>query len=253
MSKIRTVKPEFWTSEHVTQCSITARLLFIGLWNFCDDAGVHPASHKRLKMEVFPGDNCTSDDIKKWVGELTNAELIHQYEADNKLYWQVKGWHHQRIDRPYFKYPQPKQNIDTIETADKQCLNDVSMLSGRPRKGKEGKGINICRVDNSTQRVSINQDVVNVFSYWQTIFDHPKAKLDNKRKQKIEKALKLYSMDDLKKAIDGCSKSKFHLGMNDSGTKYDGIELIFRDAEHVEKFIALAVPAQTHTPIALDD
>ena len=31
-----------------------ARLLFIGLWTFCDDRGVHPASAKRIKMEIFP-------------------------------------------------------------------------------------------------------------------------------------------------------------------------------------------------------
>ena len=54
MSRIRTVKPEFWTSEQIIACSPIARLLFIGLWNFCDDNGVHPASYIRLKAEVFP-------------------------------------------------------------------------------------------------------------------------------------------------------------------------------------------------------
>ena len=56
MSRIRTVKPEFWTSEQIIACSPIARLLFIGLWNFCDDNGVHPASYIRLKAEVFPPD-----------------------------------------------------------------------------------------------------------------------------------------------------------------------------------------------------
>lgn len=57
MARIRTVKPEFWVSEQVTSCSRGARLLFIGLWNFCDDGGVHAAEHKRLKSEVFPSEN----------------------------------------------------------------------------------------------------------------------------------------------------------------------------------------------------
>jgi hypothetical protein len=49
MARIRTVKPEFWTSEQVMELSPLARLAFIGMWNFCDDAGVHTASAKRLK------------------------------------------------------------------------------------------------------------------------------------------------------------------------------------------------------------
>lgn len=34
MARIRTIKPEFWTSEQVMGCAPLARLLFIGLWNF---------------------------------------------------------------------------------------------------------------------------------------------------------------------------------------------------------------------------
>lgn len=37
MPRIRTIKPEYWTSEQVLDLSIPARLAFIGLWNFCDD------------------------------------------------------------------------------------------------------------------------------------------------------------------------------------------------------------------------
>ena len=48
MARIRTVKPEFWTSEQVAECTPIARLAFIGIWNFCDDNGIHPASIKRL-------------------------------------------------------------------------------------------------------------------------------------------------------------------------------------------------------------
>jgi len=47
MARIRTIKPEFWVSEQVGECSPNARLLFIGMWNFCDDRGVHPAKPNR--------------------------------------------------------------------------------------------------------------------------------------------------------------------------------------------------------------
>lgn len=53
MARIRTVKPEFWTDEKVVECSISARLLFIGLFNFADDKGCLERSPKRIKMQVF--------------------------------------------------------------------------------------------------------------------------------------------------------------------------------------------------------
>lgn len=247
MSKIRTVKPEFWSSEQVVRCSTNARLLFIGLWNFCDDAGIHPASLMRLKMEVFPGDAYTSDDIKNWIDELLDANLLQSYEVENKPYWQVIGWHHQRIDRPYYKYPKPN-----VETTMEQRTNSVSTTPIHPRKGKECKGINIHQVEQA-QPIPISQSVMDVFTYWQAKLNHPKAKLDGKRKRTIDKALKLYSLDDLKCAINGCSKSKFHLGENDSGTKYDGLDQILRDSEHIEKFMRLTQESETKTPLALDE
>ena len=70
MSRIRTIKPEFWTSEQILSCSQNARLLFIGMWNFADDHGVHQSSYVRLRAEVLPGDNCTIEDVKTWINEL---------------------------------------------------------------------------------------------------------------------------------------------------------------------------------------
>ena len=105
MARIRTVKPEFWTSEQVAECSTTTRLLFIGMWNFCDDGGNHPASLKQLKMQIFPSDDISVADIGVMVNELITNELIDKYEANGKKYWHVLGWHHQKIDKPNYKHP----------------------------------------------------------------------------------------------------------------------------------------------------
>src|SRR5690242_10345437 len=104
MARIRTIKPEFWCSEQVVECSPTARLLFIGLWTFCDDSGVHPASLARTKMEVFPGDAITLEEIAVLMEELKAASLLTEYEGTGKIYWQVTGWRHQKIDKPTYKY-----------------------------------------------------------------------------------------------------------------------------------------------------
>ena len=105
MARIRTIKPEFWTSEQVMECSTTSRLLFIGMWNFCDDAGNHPAAYRTLKAEVFPADDFTALQVEALVSELIASGLVAEYEADGKRYWHVTGWHHQRIEKPNFKHP----------------------------------------------------------------------------------------------------------------------------------------------------
>jgi len=108
MPRIRTIKPEFFTSEQVTECSIAARLLFAGMWCFCDDQGVHPDSPKRLKMEVFPADDMTAADVAALVDELVRVGLLARFEAEGNQYLFVTGWaRHQRIDRPNARFPAP--------------------------------------------------------------------------------------------------------------------------------------------------
>jgi hypothetical protein len=111
MARIRSIKPEFWTSEQVMDVSIPARCLFIGMWNFCDDAGIHPASEKSLKAKVFPGDDLTSTDVRRMIDELISVGLLVEYRVDDEPFWQVTGWYHQKIDQPTFKHPNPDGSV----------------------------------------------------------------------------------------------------------------------------------------------
>lgn len=86
--------------------------------------------------------------------------------------------------------------------------------------------------------VRIGNEIAEVFAYWRTRFGHARARLDAKRRQKIR--LRLcdgYSVRDLLDAIEGCSQSKFHMGSNQNSKVYNDIELICRDASHVDMFI----------------
>ena len=111
MAKIRTIKPEFHSSEQVVSCTIPARLLFIGLWNFCDDGGVHPYAPLRLKMQIYPNDTI---DIQPLLDELFGAGLIGYFESAGKEYIRVLGRQHQKIDKPSFRYPQEFDKVRTI-------------------------------------------------------------------------------------------------------------------------------------------
>jgi hypothetical protein len=87
-------------------------------------------------------------------------------------------------------------------------------------------------------------DVLAVFEFWvETLRSDPRSrsrtKLTDERRKKIERALKNYDVETCKSAILGCSESDFHMGRNGRGRKYDDIELILRDAKHIEEFARL--------------
>lgn len=107
MARIRSIKPEFWSSEQVMECSPIARLMFIGLWNFCDDGGNHVASIKTIKAEIFPADDIDSANVRRMLDELSSNGLIEFYTAENKEFLHITGWKHQKIDQPTYRYPRP--------------------------------------------------------------------------------------------------------------------------------------------------
>jgi uncharacterized phage protein (TIGR02220 family) len=152
MSRIRTIKPEFWTSEQVADCSPIARLLFVGIWNFCDDHGVHPASIRRLKMQVFPADPISDDAIQAMIDELLTAGLLRLYEVHGKGYLQVTGWtKHQKIEKPTYRHPlpeptaqaenslKPRRIVGEQSPSPRREVGEQS-VSPRPRNGMEWKG-----------------------------------------------------------------------------------------------------------------
>lgn len=142
MPRIRTIKPEFCTSEQVAECSTNARLLFVLMWCFCDDAGRHPANTKRLKMECFPGDTFSNQQMESMIKELISVNLLVEYTHDNARFWQVTGWNkHQRIDKPSFKYgPLSESGIPLQVGNSTNVLGMFDERSPPEGNGKEGSG-----------------------------------------------------------------------------------------------------------------
>lgn len=156
MARIRTIKPEFWSSEQVVELSPIARLLFIGLWNFCDDGGNHPASPRTLKMQVFPGDDFTAEQIAAYISEMIRAGLITEYQHDTKTYWHVTGWHHQKIEKPNYRHPAPNRRpVDDHSANNRPPFDPVRESKGKEGKGKEGSESN-ARTHEENQNSSTN-------------------------------------------------------------------------------------------------
>lgn len=133
MARIRTIKPEFWTDDVVTECSHSARLLFIGLWNFADDNGNIERSSKQMKMKIFPADHIETESLAL---ELMAKGLLIEYEVDGHKYLHIKGFvKHQVINNPS-KTGHPKYDESLRTTVG---LPECSHTEGKGREGK-GKG-----------------------------------------------------------------------------------------------------------------
>jgi hypothetical protein len=129
MARIRTIKPEFWTDERLTECSLSARLMFIGMWNFADDNGNMGYSAKRIKMQVFPADNIETQPL---IDELLTHGVLSEYSVNGEKFLHIKGFSkHQVINRPSSTaIPKPQFTEDSVST-------HGALTDGREGKGKE--------------------------------------------------------------------------------------------------------------------
>lgn len=100
MSRIRSIHPGLWTDEMFVSLSPLARLLYIGMWNECDDKGLFPWSPLKLKMRVLPADAVNAAEL---LAEIEEAGLILQYTFGDKAFGVVRN---------FAKYQRPKKPND---------------------------------------------------------------------------------------------------------------------------------------------
>lgn len=76
MARIRTIKPEFFTSEDIVSLSPLARLLYIALWCEADKDGRMVWKPVTFRLRYLPGDSC---DINALCVEILSRGLIVLY------------------------------------------------------------------------------------------------------------------------------------------------------------------------------
>lgn len=112
MARIRSIKPDFFTSETIAQLDMTDRLLFIGLWTHVDDNGVCRDVPALMKAAVFPLDeDVTLMRVAGGLMRLAELGLVVRYMVGGKAYLAVSTWsEHQKVQHPGKpRYPEPDQ------------------------------------------------------------------------------------------------------------------------------------------------
>jgi hypothetical protein len=106
VARIRTIKPEFWDSPDTEKASAVARLLFIAMWNWADDAGRGSANLKELEGFAFPNDDvaelsggiCRS--FRHALAEVRDCFGVLFYKVRGRPFYEIPSWrNHQRNER----------------------------------------------------------------------------------------------------------------------------------------------------------
>lgn len=145
MARIRTIKPEFFTSEDIVNLSPLARLLYIALWCEADREGRMAWKPKTFKMRYFPGDSCS---IEKLCDELLDSGLIVRY-GDQYAY--IPAFlSHQHINprEQSSQLPAPVTDASTTRQS-----RDSDTQGGKEGKGKERKGTRVIEKPDDVSEV----------------------------------------------------------------------------------------------------
>ena len=139
MARIRTVKPDFFTSEDIVGLSPLARLLYIATWCEADREGRMAWKPRTLKLRYFPGDDCNVDEL---AAELIKAGLVVIYGDGLAFIPTFKSHQHLNPREPESVLPPPPANVAKptrgarVPNASATRERRVSDTQG----GREGKG-----------------------------------------------------------------------------------------------------------------
>lgn len=136
MARIRTIKPEFFTSEDIVNLSPMARLLYIATWCEADKEGRLVWKPMTFKLRYFPGDSC---DIKALCDELVASGLVRLYGDGLAHIPQFSKHQHVNPRESASTLPQPEERRNpTRGDASARVNSEIDPQGGREGKGKEG-------------------------------------------------------------------------------------------------------------------
>lgn len=230
MPRIRTIKPEFFTSLTIADLTPEQRLTFIGLWTHCDDEGRCVDDARLIKAAVWPLDDRTAADVEADLRALSESSLIVRYILNRKPYMAVSGWReHQRINRPTpSRIPAPEEGETTPTppptSSDDDAPSTHAHLSedSRPERNREqGKEQGTGNRESSSSLAARDADAAPERADVQRICDHLADRIEGNgsKRPTITKAWRTAarlmldndgrSEQHVHGAIDWCQDSEF--------------------------------------------
>ncbi len=149
MARIRTIKPDFFTSEDIIELSPLARLLYIAIWCEADREGRLAWKPKTFKIRYLPADNC---DINELCREIVDRGLVVLYGDGLACIPSFSKHQHINPRETASILPEPSRVDDasarigddfpsTPENHGKARVSDASSRDSDVQVGNEGKEI----------------------------------------------------------------------------------------------------------------
>jgi len=261
MARIRSVHPDICVSDTLAGLDAELERTFVRLWTHCDDEGRCRDNPKLIKAALYPlHDDVTWERLDVELDCLDAKGLIVRYEVAGQRYLAVRSWgeyqHPQRAKASNIPPPEdgrPREPSPTPPSpGSEESRNGTRPVREPSRTGEgvgEGVGVGgereihtssllpaLAVVPDAVSPPATRAPIDTVFTAWQDATGHHRARLDDKRRRLIQRALKTYPPDDLVDAVRGWRNSPFHAGQNESHRTYNDLSLLLRDAEHIERF-----------------
>lgn len=135
MARIRTIKPEFFTSEDIVSLSPLTRLLYIAIWCEADKEGRLVWKPMTFKLRYFPADNC---DIQAMCAEIVQAGLVVLYGDGYAYIPAFKAHQHINPRETASQLPEPDAPLKRKPRVGTRQSRDSDAQGGREGKGREG-------------------------------------------------------------------------------------------------------------------
>lgn len=135
MARIRTIKPEFFTSEDIVSLTPMARLLYIAVWCEADKEGRLVWKPLTFKLRYFPADDCS---IQALCDEIVASGLVQLYGNGYAVVPTFKAHQHINPRESASQLPEPDASITRRPRVGTRQARDSDAQGGREGKGKEG-------------------------------------------------------------------------------------------------------------------
>lgn len=134
MARIRTIKPDFFTSEDIGELTVNSRLLYIALWTQADKEGKLKFNKVYLKAVTMPYE---PNLFMSCIEELERNKHIVIYEIDGKKFLKLPTFiKHQKCHHTEAESALPDPDFEP-KKEDNCCLTVKEPLDNRKEKEKE--------------------------------------------------------------------------------------------------------------------
>jgi hypothetical protein len=156
MPRIRTLKPEFFTSPDVGAVDFPVRIFYQALWCWADDFGIGETNLNGLLGFAFPdSDGFSAQDLRRFCADCAQHFGITFYTVRGRHYYAIKSWDaHQKTERreQRRKHPTPDDPDATPDQRIHGCAESApttprtngaesrEMCAGTGEQGNRGTG-----------------------------------------------------------------------------------------------------------------